>query len=60
MNDQIKDLVVRALKTFIQSFLGALAVGIVAVDDFAGLQALAIASAAAALSAVMNLIIGKK
>ena len=60
MNDQIKDLVVRALKTFIQSFLGALAVGIVAVDDFAGLQALAIASAAAALSAVMNLIIAKK
>ena len=60
MNEQLKDLVVRALKTFVQAFLASLAVGIVAVDDFAGLQALAIASAAAALSAVMNLIIGKK
>ena len=60
MDDAVKDLVVRALKTFLQSFLAALAVGIVAVDDLAGLQALAIASAAAAISAVMNLIIGKK
>jgi len=60
MSDPVKDLIIRALKTFLQSFLAALAVGIVAVDDFAGLQALAIASAAAALSAVMNLIIGKK
>ena len=60
MNDAMKDLLIRAAKTFAQSFLAALAVGIVAVDDFAGLQALAIASAAAALSAVMNLIIGKK
>jgi len=60
MSDPIKDLLIRAGKTFLQAFLGALAVGIVAVDDFAGLQALAIASAAAALSAVMNLIIGKK
>jgi len=60
MNDAVKDLVVRALKTFVQAFLASLAVGIVAVDDFAGLQALAIASGAAAISAVMNLIIGKK
>jgi len=60
VNDAMKDLLIRAAKTFAQSFLAALAVGIVAVDDFAGLQALAIASAAAALSAVMNLIIGKK
>lgn len=60
MSDPVKDLIIRAAKTFAQAFLAALAVGIVAVDDFAGLQALAIASAAAALSAVMNLIIGKK
>lgn len=56
----MKDLMVRAAKTWAQAFLASLAVGIVAVDDFAGLQALAIASAAAALSAVMNLVIGKK
>jgi hypothetical protein len=60
MSDPVKDLIIRAAKTFAQAFLAALAVGIVAVDDFAGLQALAIASAAAALSAVMNLIIAKK
>lgn len=60
MNDAVKDLIVRAVKTFAQAFLAALAVGIVAVDDFAGLQALAVASLAAAVSAVMNLIIGKK
>ena len=60
MSDPVKDLIIRAAKTFLQAFLASLAVGIVAVDDFAGLQALAIASAAAALSAVMNLIIGKK
>ena len=60
MSDKTKDLIIRAVKTFAQAFLAALAVGIVAVDDFAGLQALAIASAAAALSAAMNLVIGKK
>jgi hypothetical protein len=59
MNDAVKDILVRALKTFVQAFLGAVAIGIVAVDDLAGLQALAIASLAAAISAVMNLI-GKK
>jgi hypothetical protein len=59
MTDAVKDILVRALKTFVQAFLGAVAIGIVAVDDLAGLQALAIASLAAAISAVMNLI-GKK
>jgi hypothetical protein len=56
MNDAVKDLIIRAAKTFVQAFLGAVAIGIVAVDDLAGLQALAIASLAAAISAVMNLI----
>jgi len=59
VNDAVKDLIIRAAKTFVQAFLGAVAIGIVAVDDLAGLQALAIASLAAAISAVMNLI-GKK
>jgi len=54
MSDQVKDLVVRAAKTFVQAFLASLAIGIVVVDDWAGLQALAIASGSAGISAVWN------
>lgn len=51
------DLLVRALKTFVQAFLGSVAVGIVSVHDVPTAKALAIASVAAGISAVWNFIV---
>ena len=55
----IKDIIVRALKTFIQGFLGALAVTLPNSDfsDLSVLKSLLIGAIAAGISAVMNLIL---
>lgn len=55
----MKDILIRALKTFIQGFLGALAVTLPSSDlsNFDVIKSLLIGGIAAGISAVMNLII---
>lgn len=55
----MNDIIVRALKTFIQGFLGALAVNLPNSDfsDLSVLKSLLIGAIAAGISAVMNLIL---
>lgn len=55
----MKDILVRAVKTFIQGFLGALAVTLPSSDfsDSKVLKSLIIGAVAGGISAVMNLII---
>lgn len=55
----MKDIFIRAIKTFIQGFLGALAVTLPNSDinDMAVLKSLLIGALAGGISAVMNLII---
>jgi heme A synthase len=56
---KMKDVLIRALKTFIQGFLGALAVTLPVSDltDQAVIKSLLIGAIAAGISAVMNLTI---
>ena len=54
MNIDYKDILVRAVKTFVQAFLAVLAVGIVSVDSFEALTALLVAGVAAGISALQN------
>ena len=54
MNIDYKDIIVRAVKTFVQAFLAVLAVGIVSVDSFEALTALLVAGVAAGISALQN------
>ena len=54
MNIDYKDILVRAVKTFVQAFLAVLAVGIVSVDSFEALTALVVAGVAAGISALQN------
>lgn len=53
----MKDILIRAIKTFIQGFLGALAVSLPNADltNMAVLKSLLIGAIAAGISAVMNL-----
>lgn len=55
----MKDILIRALKTFIQGFLGALAVTLPTTDlsDKALVKSVLIGACAGGISAVMNLII---
>ena len=55
----MKDVLVRAIKTFIQGFLGALAVTLPTsyVTDWAVIKSLLIGAVAGGISAVMNLTI---
>lgn len=55
----MKDILIRALKTFIQGFLGALAVTLPNSDfsDMSVVKSLLIGAIAGGISAVMNLII---
>ena len=55
----IKDIAIRLLKTFIQGFLGALAVTLPSSDfsDIAVVKSLLIGALAGGLSAIMNLIL---
>ena len=59
MNEKTKDVIVRALKTIIQGFLGALAITLPTVDltDLAVLQSLLIGALAGGISAIMNLVL---
>lgn len=59
MKEKIKDIIVRALKTFVQGFLGALAITLPNTDlsDQALLKSILIGAFAGGISAVMNLII---
>lgn len=56
MNILNNDIVVRALKTFVQSALAVLAVGYTEVVDLESGKALVIAAVAAGISAVWNTI----
>lgn len=53
----MSDIAVRALKTFIQTFLATVAVGLTAVSDVNGAKALVVAAVAAAISAAWNAIV---
>ena len=55
----MKDILIRALKTFIQGFLGALAITLpnANLSDMVVVKSLLIGALAAAISAVMNFVI---
>lgn len=53
----MSDVAIRAIKTFIQTFLATVAVGVATVQDANGAKALVIAGVAAAISAAWNAII---
>ena len=59
MKNNIKDVIIRALKTFIQGFLGALAITLPSTDltNTAVLKSVLIGAIAGGISAVMNLIL---
>lgn len=59
MKGKIKDICIRAIKTFIQGFLGALAITLPSTDltDIALVKSILIGAIAGGISAVMNLII---
>jgi hypothetical protein len=52
----MSDILVRAVKTFLQAFLSVVALGIVNVTSLDAAQALAIAGVAAGISALQNFI----
>lgn len=54
MNVNYKDIGIRALKTFVQSFLAVVVVGLTAVDSLDALIALIVAGLAAGISATWN------
>lgn len=54
------DIVVRALKTAVQTFLATVAVGLSSVTDVTTAKALVVAAAAAAISAVWNSVLAVK
>jgi hypothetical protein len=54
------DVVVRAIKTFVQAFLAVVAVGVVGVNDINTAKALAVAGVSAGISAVWNFILATK
>lgn len=56
----MNDVLVRALKTFVQTFLATVAVGATNVTDIASAKALAVAAVAAAISAVWNFVLATK
>lgn len=52
----MRDILIRAVKTFVQAFLAVLVVGIVTVDSLEALKALAVAGLAAGISALQNFV----
>lgn len=56
-NNKRNDILVRAIKTFVQAFLAVIATGLLDVTDLNALKALAIAGIAAGISAVSNTLI---
>lgn len=59
MNEKIKDVIIRALKTFVQGFLGALAISLPSTNltDIALVKSILIGAIAGGISAVMNLVV---
>lgn len=59
MKNKIKDVIIRAFKTFIQGFLGALTITLPSTDltDMALIKSILIGAIAGGISAVMNLFI---
>lgn len=49
-----KDIIIRAVKTFVQAFLAVIVVGIATVDSVEALQALVVGGLAAGISAIQN------
>ena len=54
------DILVRALKTFVQAFLASVAVGFTSVQDVPTAKAVLIAGLAAGISAVWNFVVSTK
>lgn len=59
MDEKIKDIIIRASKTFVQGFLGALAITLPTTDltDMALVKSILIGAVAGGVSAVMNLVV---
>ena len=55
-----KDILIRALKTFTQTFLATAATGVAGVTNISTLKALLIAAGAAGISAVWNALLSNK
>lgn len=49
-----KDILVRAVKTFVQAFLAVIVAGLLTVDSIEALKALTVAGLAAGISAIQN------
>jgi len=56
----VKDIAIRALKTFAQALLATFSLGLATANDATALKALAVASLSAGISAVWNTIILQK
>ncbi len=56
----VKDIAIRALKTFVQALLATFSLGLATANDATALKALAVASLSAGISAVWNTIILQK
>lgn len=54
MKINYKDILVRAVKTFVQAFLAVVLIGIASVNSVDSLKALAVAGVAAGISALQN------
>ena len=56
----VKDIAIRALKTFAQALLATFSLGLATANDATALKALAVASLSAGISAVWNTIVLNK
>jgi len=56
----VKDIAIRALKTFVQALLATFSLGLATANDATALKALAVASLSAGISAVWNTIVLNK
>lgn len=60
MKELAKDIAIRALKTFVQTFLASVVIGVSGVTDMATLKALVLASLSGAISVVWNTVLLQK
>ena len=56
----VKDIAIRALKTFVQALLATFSLGLATANDATAIKALAVASLSAGISAVWNTIVLNK
>lgn len=57
MKENIKDIAIRTVKTFIATFLAALALSVNSINDETTAKAAVIAAASAAITAAINIVI---